>query len=64
MVAELQHPTVGAMRVLGTPLKLSETAAAIRTAPPTLGQHTADVLTADAGVAAGALDALRAKGVI
>jgi len=64
MVAELQHPTVGAMRVLGTPLKLSDTAAAIRTAPPTLGQHTAEVLTADAGVAAADLDALRAKGVI
>jgi crotonobetainyl-CoA:carnitine CoA-transferase CaiB-like acyl-CoA transferase len=64
MVAELQHPTVGAMRVLGTPLKLSETAATIRTAPPTLGQHTADVLTGDAGVAAADLDALRAKGVI
>jgi crotonobetainyl-CoA:carnitine CoA-transferase CaiB-like acyl-CoA transferase len=64
MVAELQHPTVGAMRVLGTPLKLSETAAAIRTPPPTLGQHTADVLTGDAGVPAADLEALRAKGVI
>ena len=41
MVADLEHPAVGAMRVLGTPLKLSETAAAIRTPPPTLGQHTA-----------------------
>jgi len=64
MVAQLQHPAVGAMRVLGTPLKLSETAAEIRTAPPTLGQHTAEVLTAEAGVAAADLDALRAKGVI
>jgi glutaryl-CoA transferase len=64
MVAELRHPTVGAMRVLGTPLKLSDTAASIRTPPPTLGQHTAAVLTEDAGVAAADLDALRAKGVI
>jgi crotonobetainyl-CoA:carnitine CoA-transferase CaiB-like acyl-CoA transferase len=64
MVAHLQHPAVGAIRVLGTPLKLSETAAEIRTAPPTLGQHTAEVLTAEAGVAAADLDALRAKGVI
>jgi crotonobetainyl-CoA:carnitine CoA-transferase CaiB-like acyl-CoA transferase len=64
MVAQLQHPAVGAMRVLGTPLKLSETAAEIRTAPPTLGQHTAEVLTAEAGVAASDLEALRAKGVI
>jgi crotonobetainyl-CoA:carnitine CoA-transferase CaiB-like acyl-CoA transferase len=64
MVAELQHPTVGAMRVLGTPLKLSNTAASIRTPPPRLGEHTDAVLTADAGVPAADLDALRAKGVI
>jgi crotonobetainyl-CoA:carnitine CoA-transferase CaiB-like acyl-CoA transferase len=64
MIAELQHPTVGAMRVLGTPLKLSDTAASVRTPPPRLGEHTAAVLTGDAGVAASDLDALRAKGVI
>jgi crotonobetainyl-CoA:carnitine CoA-transferase CaiB-like acyl-CoA transferase len=52
------------MRVLGTPLKLSDTAASIRTPPPRLGEHTAAVLTGDAGVAAADLDALRAKGVI
>jgi len=64
MIAELQHPAVGPMRVLGTPLKLSDTAASIRTPPPTLGQHTADVLTQDAGVPPADLEALRAKGVI
>jgi crotonobetainyl-CoA:carnitine CoA-transferase CaiB-like acyl-CoA transferase len=64
MIAELHHPTVGAMRVLGTPLKLSDTSASVRTPPPTLGEHTAAVLTGDAGVAASDLDGLRAKGVI
>ena len=64
MVEELQHATVGPMRVLGTPLKLSETAASIRTPPPRLGEHTASVLTSEAGVAATELEALRAKGVI
>ncbi len=64
MVAELQHETVGAMRVLGTPMKLSETAASIRTPPPRLGEHTAAVLTAEAGVAQADLETLRAKGVI
>jgi len=64
MIAELHHPAVGPMRVLGTPLKLSDTAASIRTPPPTLGQHTADVLTQDAGVPPASLEALRAKGVI
>jgi formyl-CoA transferase/CoA:oxalate CoA-transferase len=64
MVHELQHQSVGAMRVLGTPLKLSETPAAIRTPPPRLGEHTDAVLTADAGVAPADLAALRAKRVI
>jgi formyl-CoA transferase/CoA:oxalate CoA-transferase len=64
MVEEVQHATVGAMRVLGTPLKLSETAASIRTPPPRLGEHTASVLTSEAGVEAAELESLRAKGVI
>jgi crotonobetainyl-CoA:carnitine CoA-transferase CaiB-like acyl-CoA transferase len=64
MVAELEHQTVGAMRVLGSPLKLSETNASIRTPPPLLGQHTAAVLTAEAGVAQADIETLRAKGVI
>jgi crotonobetainyl-CoA:carnitine CoA-transferase CaiB-like acyl-CoA transferase len=45
-------------------LKLSDTSASVRTPPPTLGEHTAAVLTGDAGVAASDLDGLRAKGVI
>ena len=64
MVEEVQHAAVGPMRVLGTPLKLSETAASIRMPPPRLGEHTDSVLTSVAGVATTELDALRAKGVI
>ena len=55
---------IGALRVLGTPLKLSDTPASIRTPPPTLGQHTEAVLTGDLGFAAGEVAALRAKGVV
>lgn len=44
MVATLEHPTVGPTRVIGTPIKLSETPGEIRTAPPTLGQHTEAIL--------------------
>jgi crotonobetainyl-CoA:carnitine CoA-transferase CaiB-like acyl-CoA transferase len=40
MIVPLEHLTAGAIKVLGTPLKLSDTPAAIRTPPPTLGQHT------------------------
>ncbi len=44
MIVPLEHVTAGTIRVLGTPLKLSETPATIRTPPPTLGQHTRAVL--------------------
>ena len=44
MVGTLDHPTVGPTRVMGTPIKLSETPGTLRTPPPTLGQHTTAVL--------------------
>jgi formyl-CoA transferase/CoA:oxalate CoA-transferase len=64
MVTELQHPTVGPLRVLGTPVKLSETPGSIRTPPPRLGEHTDAVLMNDLGIAREDVNALRAKGVI
>ena len=45
MVETLMHPTVGATRVIGAPIKLSENAASVRTPPPVLGQHTDAVLS-------------------
>lgn len=44
MVVALQHPIAGAISVLGVPVKLSDTPGTVRTPPPTLGQHTAEVL--------------------
>ena len=44
MIVPLEHVTAGAIRVLGTPLKLSDTPAGVRTPPPALGQHTDAVL--------------------
>jgi crotonobetainyl-CoA:carnitine CoA-transferase CaiB-like acyl-CoA transferase len=64
MVAQLQHPTIGAMRVLGVPMKLSETPGAIESPPPRLGEHTDDVLTRDLGCDANSIAKLRAQGVI
>jgi crotonobetainyl-CoA:carnitine CoA-transferase CaiB-like acyl-CoA transferase len=64
MVATIEHATIGAMRVLGSPLKLSDTPASVRTAPPTLGQHTEAILTNDLGRSAGSLAALKTEGVI
>ena len=44
MIVPLEHVTAGSIKVLGTPLKLSDTPAGVRTPPPTLGQHTRAVL--------------------
>jgi crotonobetainyl-CoA:carnitine CoA-transferase CaiB-like acyl-CoA transferase len=45
MLARLAHSTAGDVTTLGVPVKLSDTPGSLRTAPPTLGQHTAAVLT-------------------
>ena len=47
MVVALEHPIVGAMQTLGIPVKLTGTPGSIRTPPPTLGQHTNEVLQKD-----------------
>lgn len=64
MVEDVTHTTLGPLRVLGTPLKLSHTPASIRTAPPTLGQHTAQVLANDLQMTPAQVEGLRAQGVI
>lgn len=44
MVRTVEHAKVGSMRIVGSPLKLSRTPVIEPTAPPALGQHTAEVL--------------------
>ena len=46
------------------PVKLSDTPGAVKTAPPTLGQHTAAVLVEDLGFTADQIAALRKQQVI
>lgn len=44
MVAEIDHPTDGLMRMAGLPIKFSENPGSIRAAPPLLGQHSTEIL--------------------
>ncbi|MGY9015355.1 MAG: CaiB/BaiF CoA transferase family protein [Rhodospirillales bacterium] len=44
MHIELPHPSAGSVDLLGSPLKLSGTPVNYRHAPPTMGQHTDEVL--------------------
>ena len=64
MVHTLQHSVAGPVSVLGIPVKMSDTPGSVRLPPPALGEHTAQVLTADLGVPASEIPALRAAGVI
>ena len=43
-VTELDHIVAGKIRVLGIPIKLSETPGAVKNPPPALGEHTDKVL--------------------
>ena len=64
MIAELEHATIGPLKMLGVPVKLSGTSGAIRTPPPRLGEHTDAVLQHDLGFDADALSRLRAQKVV
>ncbi len=64
MVATVDHPSIGPLRVLGVPVKLSDTPGAVRSAPPLLGQHTRAVLGADLGLSDEQIDALSRAGVL
>jgi formyl-CoA transferase len=44
MLVEIEHPMAGMLKMAGIPYAMSETPASIRLAPPTLGQHTDEVL--------------------
>jgi crotonobetainyl-CoA:carnitine CoA-transferase CaiB-like acyl-CoA transferase len=43
VIRELEHPTSGKIRVVGPPWRMTTTQSELRP-PPTLGQHTAEVL--------------------
>lgn len=63
MMLSVPHATLGSVRVTGVPVKLSGTPGSVRTGPPTLGQHTAAVLT-ELGYDAAAIDALYTSGAV
>lgn len=63
MIATLMHPTAGATRVVGTPIKLSDTPASLHSAPPLLGQHT-DIVLDELGYSPETIADLRSRRVI
>ena len=63
MIQAVEHAALGTVRVLGVPVKLSDTPGSVRAAPPTLGQHT-DAILREIGITAPEADALRADGIV
>ena len=58
------HPTVGNMKLVASPMKLSKTPTEVRMAPPTLGQHTNEILHERLKLDDESIASLRDKGII
>jgi len=64
MVETVQHPVIGALRQLSSPIRMQGMEhGAVRFAPPLLGQHSRDVL-AEYGLDAARIDALLRDGIV
>jgi len=64
MVETIEHPAAGALKMLGIPFKFSATACSVRRPPPTLGQHSEEILSGDLGLDDEAIADLRRTKVI
>ncbi|KAJ8952511.1 hypothetical protein NQ318_003307 [Aromia moschata] len=64
LVENVAHPVAGDIKVVGPAVKYSEGGNLVRSPPPTLGQHTDDVLHEVLGLSNEEIDILRDKQVI
>jgi formyl-CoA transferase len=64
MVLQVDHHLEGSVPVLGSPLQIPRAPSLVRYAPPTLGQHTDEILGELLALGAGELESLREEGVI
>ncbi|MBT3332899.1 MAG: CoA transferase [Rhodospirillaceae bacterium] len=64
MIWKTEHPTAGEVRSIGNPIELTGTPFAQPTPPPTLGQHTEDVLADLLDYSAEKIAALKDQGAL
>ena len=63
MTLTVDHPTLGRLRTIGTPIKMSATPLNPHRRAPMLGEHTDDVL-ANAGYSNDEIEQLRYAGAV
>jgi crotonobetainyl-CoA:carnitine CoA-transferase CaiB-like acyl-CoA transferase len=64
MIVEQEHPVAGKVKMVGVPVRLSESPGSVRDPAPLLGQHTDEVLRDELGMSADEIATLRRAGVI
>jgi crotonobetainyl-CoA:carnitine CoA-transferase CaiB-like acyl-CoA transferase len=64
MIVESDHPVAGQVKIVGVPVKLSETPGSVREPAPLLGQHTDEILHTYLRMSEAEIAALRQAGVI
>lgn len=64
MVKEMDHEFCGPIKMVNTPVKYSESNPSIRSVPPTLGQHTDEILKEVLGYNDSQIEALKAEGAV
>jgi crotonobetainyl-CoA:carnitine CoA-transferase CaiB-like acyl-CoA transferase len=64
MIVEVTHPRYGSLKVPNVPIRFSRSDASVRTPPPELGEHSAEVLHELLGIDEAGLKALEQAGAI
>jgi len=64
MIAKVAHEVTGSVEIPGVPIKLSETPGQVDDPAPTLGEHTAEILTELLGMSAEMVERLEQDGVV
>ena len=64
MLVTMEHPTIGDLPLVGSPLSFSGTPVEYKLPPPLLGQHTREILHEILGYSEEEIESLKANGVI
>jgi succinate--hydroxymethylglutarate CoA-transferase len=63
MIVEIDHPSCGPLKLINSPVKYSRTQPTIRSPPPLLGEHTAEILD-QLGFDESEIEEMKSSGVV